>query len=111
MFQLGNLYTGKLSNIPKNLSVNHLYYAYDTRELYSFTSGGSPVSIISSGGTSEKKHEFISPFSYCGTAPSGSLTSANVWNIKRIEVFDDGTTNIKSATGVAWDNRLTLIYT
>lgn len=47
MYQLSNLYTGKLSNIPRNLSVNHLYYAYDTRELYSFTSGGSPVLIIS----------------------------------------------------------------
>lgn len=47
MFQLSNLYTGKFSNIPKNLSVNHLYYAYDTRELYSFTNSGNPVLIIS----------------------------------------------------------------
>lgn len=46
MYQLSNLYTGKLSNIPKNLSVNHLYYAYDTRELYSFTNTGSPVLLI-----------------------------------------------------------------
>lgn len=64
------------------------------------------------GGSSalEKRHEWVSPYSYCGTAPSGSLESANVWEIKRIEVLADGTTGIKSATGVAWDDRLTSTY-
>lgn len=69
MFQLSNLYTGKLSNIPKNLSVNHLYYAYDTRELYSFTNSGSPVLIISND-TNISIDEVINLRNYLNTIDS-----------------------------------------
>ena len=66
--------------------------------------------IGGSGSSLEKEHDWASPYSYCGTAPSGSLTSASTWEIKRIEILSDGSTDIKSASLVKWDDRLTVIY-
>lgn len=56
------------------------------------------------------KHSWDAPFSFCGTALEGTNESSSSWEISRIEVFLDGTTDVKTATG-AWTNRLTLIYT
>lgn len=70
--------------------------------------------ITNTGGTGggvERRNDWQSPYSYCGSAPTGSSESANVWDIYRIEVFTDGTTNVKSALNVAWTNRYTVIYT
>ena len=66
--------------------------------------------IGGSGGSLEKEHDWVSPYSYCGTAPSGSLTSASTWEIKRVEVLPNGSTDIKSASLVKWDDRLTVTY-
>ena len=55
------------------------------------------------------EHDYISPYSYCGKAPIGTPTSSSIWEITRIEIFLDGTTDIKTSTG-EWDNRTTLIY-
>jgi hypothetical protein len=63
------------------------------------------------GGGVERRNDWQSPYSYCGSAPTGSSESANVWDIYRIEVFTDGTVNVMSAIGVAWTNRYTVIYT
>lgn len=41
--QLGNTYTGKLADIPKYLTRNHMYLAYDTLELYGFDENHEPV--------------------------------------------------------------------
>lgn len=68
------------------------------------------LSEIGGAGAVEKRHEWVSPYSYCGVAPNGTLDSASTWEIKRVEVLSNGTTNIMSATSVAWDNRLTVIY-
>lgn len=57
----------------------------------------------------EKKHEFIEPYSYCGIALPNTPETSPTWEITRIEVFLDGTTDVKTATG-AWTNRTTLIY-
>ena len=54
--------------------------------------------------------DFVSPYSYCGKSPLGSLTSASVWTIKRITLNGDGTTTIKTATNVKWNDRLTVTY-
>jgi hypothetical protein len=54
--------------------------------------------------------DFVTPYSYCGLAPSGSIESQSVWNITRIEVFMDGTINTTTATNVSWDNRYTAVY-
>ncbi len=58
----------------------------------------------------ERRHEWDDPYSYCGTAPNASSESALAWTIIRIEVFLDGTTDLKTAFG-AWTDRAILIYT
>lgn len=77
---------------------------------------GAGASLIpgSGGGGStpgERRNDWQAPYSYCGMAPAGSAESSPVWTIDRIEVFTDGTVNVKSATGVAWTNRYIVIYT
>lgn len=72
--------------------------------------GSGDLVVTGGAGAVEKRHDWVPPYSYCGVAPNGTLDSASTWEIKRVEVFDDGTTNIMSATAVAWDNRLTAIY-
>lgn len=57
------------------------------------------------------EHEWVSPYSYCGRAPFGSLASQSVWNITRLQVASDGSTTIKHALLVKWDDRLIAIYT
>ena len=72
--------------------------------------GSGDLTITGGAGAVEKRHEWVSPYSYCGVAPNGTLDSASTWEIKRVEVLLDGTTNIMSASSVSWDNRLTVIY-
>jgi hypothetical protein len=57
------------------------------------------------------RHDFVSPYSYCGKAIVGSLESQSVWTITRIQVLSDGSTTVTSATNVDWTNRLTHTYT
>jgi hypothetical protein len=56
------------------------------------------------------RHEFAPPYDYVGKAPAGSLESAEVWTITRIEISGDGTTDTKSATDVAWADRAVATY-
>ena len=63
------------------------------------------------GAGKDRRTDWQDPYDYCATAPTGSSTAANVWLIYRIQVAADGTTDVKSASGVAWDNRTTVIYT
>ena len=60
--------------------------------------------------TQEKEHDFISPYSYCGTAPQGTLISESFWDITRIEVASDGSVTTALATDVAWTDRETATY-
>jgi hypothetical protein len=55
--------------------------------------------------------DFVSPYSYCGTAFLGTPTSQATWTIFRIQVNNNGSVVVLSATNVAWDNRLSVIYT
>jgi len=57
MLQLGNTYTGKFSDIPTYLTVNHLYYAYDTKELYTFNSDHTPYLLAPRSGDNEHIEE------------------------------------------------------
>jgi hypothetical protein len=53
--------------------------------------------------------DFVSPYSYIGTAISGSATSALVWNITRIDIYTLVATT--PSIGIAeWDNRLSYTY-
>jgi hypothetical protein len=57
-----------------------------------------------------RRHDFASPYDYCGTAPAGSAESATVWTITRINVASNGTTTIATATGVSWTGRASATY-
>jgi hypothetical protein len=60
------------------------------------------------GGGALVQSDFVDPYSYIGVAPTGSLTSDPVWNITRIEM--DTGFPVTTASGVAWDDRLTETY-
>jgi hypothetical protein len=66
--------------------------------------GTNPSNVL------EKRHDFVTNISYCGTAPKDSLESSNVWTINKIAVNPNGSTSITTATNVAWTDRLTVIY-
>jgi hypothetical protein len=76
----------------------------------SVTMVGDVLTIeVPSGGGDEYRHEWDDPYSYCGVAPNGTSESSSTWTITRIEVFVDGTTEVKTTTG-NWDNKENLIY-
>ena len=57
-----------------------------------------------------RRHDFASPYDYCGTAPAGSSESAAVWTITRISVASNGTTTTGTATGASWTGRASATY-
>lgn len=57
------------------------------------------------------RHDFVSPYSYCGRAVIGSLDDQPLWHITRIQVLDDGSTVNGVANDVKWTDRYTVIYT
>ena len=72
---------------------------------------GTATSPIVNKLNSERRNDWVAPYSYCGSAPNGSAESASVWKIYRIQVASDGTVTTLSATNVKWTDRLTVIYT
>jgi len=72
---------------------------------------GTATSPIVNKLNSERRNDWVAPYSYCGSAPNGSAESASVWTIYRIQVASDGTVTTLSATNVKWTDRLTVIYT
>lgn len=58
----------------------------------------------------DKQHDWVAPYSYCGTAPVGSLTSDAVWTITRITVANDGSVTTSVLSSVKWDDRYILPY-
>ena len=97
----------------------HVHFNWDVVEV--LTKGGSGNSYLADDGTykvvsggggggGEYQHDWVSPYSYCGKAPTGALTSSPVWEIYRIQVNNDGSTITLSANNVAWDNRYIVPY-
>jgi hypothetical protein len=72
---------------------------------------GTYPSFTINGLNSERRNDWVAPYSYCGSAPNGSAESASVWTIYRIQVASDGTVTTLSATNVKWTDRYTTIYT
>ena len=72
---------------------------------------GTATSPIINKLNSERRNDWVAPYSYCGSAPNGSAESASVWTIYRIQVASDGTVTTLSATNVKWTDRLIVIYT
>ena len=59
----------------------------------------------------DKRHKWLSPYSYNGKAVAGSLESDAVWKIVRIEIAGDGSvTETKTLNNVKWNDVLTLIF-
>ena len=59
----------------------------------------------------DRLHDFVSPYSYCGIAPEGTLTSVAEWDVTRIELSAEGAVIATlSASPIAWDDRLTAVY-
>ena len=61
------------------------------------------------GTTFERRHDFQSPYDYCGVAPDGTSESTPNWTITRLNVALNGTATTGQATG-SWTNRTELIY-
>jgi len=57
-----------------------------------------------------RRHDFASPYDYCGTAPAGSSESAAVWTITRIAVASNGATTTATATNATWTGRASATY-
>ncbi|WP_026308625.1 hypothetical protein [Spirosoma spitsbergense] len=57
-----------------------------------------------------RRSDYVSPYSYIGTAQTGTADSATSWTITRIQLATDGSTTKTRATGVAWTNHLTATY-
>jgi hypothetical protein len=58
----------------------------------------------------ERRHDYVSPFSYIGNAPLNTLESDPVWTIYKILVNEDGSASKTKAENVAWTDRLTINY-
>ena len=56
------------------------------------------------------RHDFVSPYSYCGKALVGSLETQSVWTVTRIEVLNDGSVSVSIANNVNWIDRYTHTY-
>jgi hypothetical protein len=63
-------------------------------------------------GDKERRHDWVSPYDYCGTAPLGSSESASVWRVTRLTINALGdVTATGVATNVTWTGRATHTYT
>jgi len=84
--------------LDKNTSVT------DEIQVYVKNEDGTQAMLNKSefGSSKEKRHYWDAPYSYCGVAPAGSLESAEVWIVTRIEVFLDGSTDIEVFTDISW---------
>jgi hypothetical protein len=74
---------------------------------YELPNSSGTIALLSdiSGGANATRHDYTAPYSYMGTATSGSAEASTVWTIKRINVAADGTTIVQSASAVTWTGR------
>lgn len=58
-----------------------------------------------------RRHEYIFPNIYCGTATEGTLDLANSWKLTKIVLDNVGTVISTETATDSWDNRVTATYT
>jgi hypothetical protein len=113
-FNCSDLNSCSTDNLPEGLT--NLYFT-DAKAITALT--GQNISIFNNDAgyltnsdiNGERKNDFVDPYSYCGSAPIGSLETDSVWTVYRIECFIDGSVVIMVATNIKWTDRLTAIYT
>lgn len=99
----------------------HVHFNWDVLEIITKGGGGNmyladdgTYKPVSGGGgipvVGEYRHDWVAPYSYCGTAPTGALETDAVWQIDRLEITNTGDVIFSSAYDVAWTNRLTATY-
>ena len=87
-----------------------LTWPIDTRIELRLTAGAI-ISRHDIGVSGERRHEFASPYIYCGTAPIHTLDSATIWTLTRITSNANGAITNTAIAVDSWDNRSTTIYT
>lgn len=68
--------------------------------------------VVCVGGDSKTRlhaYDPINNYSYCGVAQGSNIPPTDIFEVTRIEVFLDGTTDVKTASGV-WNDRENLNY-
>jgi hypothetical protein len=100
----------------------HVHFNWDVLEIITKGGGGNmyladdgTYKVVSGGGggipvVGEYRHDWVAPYSYCGTAPTGALDTDPVWQIDRLEITNTGDVILSSAFNTAWTNRLTATY-
>lgn len=58
----------------------------------------------------DRRYDYVAPYYYCALAPYNSANNDTVWTISRVEEKTNGTTVVKTATNVSWDNRYNETY-
>lgn len=101
--------SGKVKEVYAIVTSSGVSQAYNIVQTAS--TGQLDVSLIpSSVGNKERRHDWVTPYDYCGTAVLGSLETAAVWTITRITVFSSGNISTSTLTNVKWSDHLTLSY-
>jgi hypothetical protein len=102
-YELEELHNVTETNYPNPINTDSLLTYDVTNSLWKRFTWGDLKSKV----TKEKRHYWDSPYSYCGTAPAGSLETDAVWTVSEIEVFADGTTSTTTLTNVTWTSIIT----
>jgi hypothetical protein len=83
-------------------------FAAGTKDVFSSIPAAAMNALA---GGNERRHDYVAPYSYCGTAPAASGDDDPVWTIVRLTISAAGAvTATETATNVAWDDRLTETY-
>lgn len=82
----------------------------DAGQIATIGTDGLILVVAPSSGSGEWRHEFATPYSYCGTAPSGTLDSVSPWILTRITVNEAGAVTATATAIAAWDDRATATY-
>jgi hypothetical protein len=102
-YELEELHNVTETNYPNPINTDSLLTYDVTNSLWKRFTWGDLKSKVEK----EKRHYWDSPYSYCGTAPAGSLETDAVWTVSEIEVFADGTTSTTTLTNVTWTSIIT----
>jgi hypothetical protein len=101
----GTLTVGTVETVPFDEPAEVTNSGTNKAAVFNFKIPAGPPTL-----TLEKRHAWLDPFSYCGTAANGTGETATTWAIDRIEVNSNGIViSNKSAVG-AWSNKENLTY-